>query len=228
VDGAAVSADVRVFERAALAEEAARFVYHALNHAVAARGRASLALSGGSSPVPAYAALAKLPVPWAQVDLFFVDERCVPPDHPDSNFRLVQQALLAPLGKNAPRVFRMEGERADPDAAARDYEASLPAALDVVVIGVGEDGHTASLFPGSPLLDERTRRVAAVFDSPKPPPRRLTLTLPALRAARTCLGIVQGAGKRDAVAALRMGRPLIPAARVPGAQWWVDPDAAGE
>jgi 6-phosphogluconolactonase len=221
----------------ALVAEAVEVLARALVAGVAARGRGSLALSGGRAPVPAYRALAaRADVPWEKVDLYWVDERCVPPDHADSNYRLVREAVLDALGPaRQPRVFRMEGERPDADAAARDYEARLPEALDAVVIGVGEDGHTASLFPGHPQLLERARRVVAVEDSPKPPPRRLTLTFPVLEAARTRVGIVTGEGKREAVAALRSGGALggaagapVPAARVPGVLWLVDPAAAGE
>ncbi|MCI0570295.1 MAG: 6-phosphogluconolactonase [Myxococcaceae bacterium] len=218
--------EVRGREPQALVTEAAAWMAQHLTEAVAARGRASLALSGGRSPVPILRALAALPVPWEKVDVYQVDERAVPPEHPESNFRMLQETLLELLGARAPRVFRMEAEREDLEAAARDYEALLPAALDVVLLGLGEDGHTASLFPGAQVLKERTRRVAAVEDSPKPPPRRLTLTLPALEAARALLGVATGQGKRQAVEALRAGGD-IPAARVPRVVWMVDPAAAG-
>src|SRR5689334_4557551 len=131
--------------------------------AAAERGACSVALSGGNSPRAFLQELAKRPLPWEQVRFFFVDERCVPPDHPDSNYRMAREALFEPARIDPARIHRMEGERADRDAAARDYEALLPAVLDVVFLGIGEDGHTASLFPGSPLVDERVRKVAATF-----------------------------------------------------------------
>jgi 6-phosphogluconolactonase len=218
---------VRVVDSEALTREATAWLARALREALAARPRVSFALSGGSTPVPIYRALAGLTdIAWARVDFYFADERCVPPEHPDSNYRLAREAMLAPLNAADAQVFRMEGERTDRDAAARDYEARLPPVLDVVLLGLGEDGHTASLFPGHPALEERTRRVLAIANSPKPPPERLTLTLPALLSARAVLGVTAGAGKRDAVRRMLAGEDL-PAARVHNAEWLVDRTAAG-
>nr|WP_228530759.1 MULTISPECIES: 6-phosphogluconolactonase [Myxococcaceae] len=212
-----------------MVQEAARRLARALQEAVQARGKASFATSGGSTPGPIHQALVALgpdAVPWRQVSFFFADERCVPPSSPDSNYRLARQTLLDPLGILNARVHRMEGEREDRDAAARDYAARLPEQLDVVLLGMGEDGHTASLFPGAPSLEEQSARVLAV-KGPKPPPWRLTLTLPVLQAARTVLGVAVGAGKRDAVQRIRAGEAL-PASRVPQAEWLLDPAAAGQ
>jgi 6-phosphogluconolactonase len=210
----------------ALARESAAWMARALQDALALRPRASLALSGGSTPGPAYRALAGMTLPWERVDVYFVDERFVPPDHADSNYRMVEDTLLRPLRLPSAQVFRMEGEREDREQAARDYEARLPEALDVVVLGMGEDGHTASLFPGHPALEERARRVLAVVGS-KPPPWRMTLTLPVLQSARAALGLVAGAGKRDVVRRVLAGDEALPAARVKNAQWMMDPAAAG-
>ncbi|MGZ3460713.1 MAG: 6-phosphogluconolactonase, partial [Archangium sp.] len=134
-------------------------------------------------------------------------------------------ALFKPLGVPPHRIFRMQGERADRDQAARDYEKLLPPVLDVVVLGLGEDGHTASLFPGNTALQEKERRVLAVV-GPKPPPWRMTLTLPVLQSARKVLGVVSGAGKRDIVRRVLAGEDL-PAAKVEQAQWMMDRAAAG-
>ena len=218
-----------VLERDALVAEAARRIATALREAVEARGSASFATSGGSTPGPIHLALAALGpdhVPWKRVSVFFVDERCVPPSSQDSNYRLARETLLDPLGLLSSRVHRMEGERADRDGAAKDYAARLPEALDVVLLGMGEDGHTASLFPGAPALEERRAKVLAV-QGPKPPPWRLTLTLPVLEAARLVLGVATGAGKADVVRRMRGGERL-PAALVPHAEWLLDPAAAGQ
>ncbi len=220
-----MSTTPRVMDKEALGPEGARWVAHALREAMAGGQRVSLALSGGSTTGQVYRELVKQDVTWALVDFYFVDERFVPPEHPDSNYLLAEETLLKPLGIQAHQVFRMQGERTDRDQAARDYEALLPDVLDVVVLGMGEDGHTASLFPGHTALEERRRRVLAVV-GPKPPPWRMTLTLPVLQAARKVLGLVTGAGKRDIVARFRAGEDL-PAARVRQAEWMMDRAAAG-
>jgi 6-phosphogluconolactonase len=216
----------RIVPSESLAQEAAAWMARSLQDALAARPRASLALSGGGTPAPAYRALADMKLPWERVDVFFVDERFVPPDHADSNYRLAEDSLLKPLRLPSAQVFRMEGEREDRDAAARDYEAKLPPVLDVVLLGMGPDGHTASLFPGHPALEERERRVLAVV-GPKPPPWRMTLTLPVLLSARAVLNLVAGAGKADAVRRALAGDVALPAARVTNTQWMLDPAAAG-
>ncbi len=215
-----------VVEEQELPRAAASLLAQALKDALSAKPRCSFATSGGGTPGPIHRVLATLDVPWERVDFFFVDERCVPPDSPDSNYRLARETLLQPVRATEAQVFRMEGERTDFDAAARDYEARLPAALDVVLMGLGEDGHTASLFPGHPALQEKTRRVLAVV-GPKPPPQRLTLTLPTLLAARTVLGVTQGAGKRAALRQVLSGGE-VPAALVTNARWMVDRAAAGQ
>lgn len=169
-----------------------------LTKAIGARGKASLALAGGTTPKATYEALAGLPLEWSVIDIFFGDERCVPADHSDSNYRMAKAALFDRIAVPSERVHRMQGELADRDAAARAYEAELPDRLDVVVLGIGEDAHTASLFPGSPALLEEQRLVLPVI-GPKPPPERLSLTPPALRNARLCLVLGSGAGKAEPV-----------------------------
>ncbi|GHG67006.1 6-phosphogluconolactonase [Comamonas sp. JC664] len=210
----------------ALSQQAADWMADALQTTLAAQPRASLALSGGSTPGPAYRALATRVLPWERVDIYFVDERFVPPDHAESNYRLVEDTLLRPLQLAPSQVFRMEGEREDRDDAARDYAARLPAVLDVVLLGMGDDGHTASLFPGHAALEEHEQRVLAVV-GPKPPPWRLTLTLPVLQAARQVLTLVSGAGKRDTVRRALAGDSSLPVARVTNTEWMLDPAAAG-
>jgi 6-phosphogluconolactonase len=216
-----------VVESEALAQRSAEWLAEALRQVLAGGGRCSFALSGGKTTGPIYRTLAGMKLPWDRVDFYFADERCVPPDHPESNYLLAEQTILHPLGVKPEQVRRMQGEREDRDAAARDYEALLPPVLDVVLLGMGEDGHTASLFPGSSAVEERERRVLAIAGSPKPPPWRLTLTLPVLLSARKVLYVVAGAGKRDAVKRVFAGEDL-PAGRVTNAVWILDRTAAGQ
>jgi len=168
---------------------------------------ASVALAGGSTPRSFYEALAKVDYPWKRLEVFFGDERCVPPDHPDSNFGMAREALLSRVPA---RVHPMTAC----DAAAHEAELGSvlgsPPALDLVFLGLGADGHTASLFPGDPALEERSRWVARVE---RPDHARLTLTLPVLSAARVACFLVSGREKRDRVRDLLDGAD-IPAARV--------------
>ncbi len=204
-----------------------------LSSCIGARGNATLCLSGGSTPRKTYDSLATLGgdvVDWSKVWFYFGDERCVPPDHPDSNFRMASEALFAPLGITPGSVRRMRGEHPDHDRAARDYEAELPEAFDVLVLGIGEDGHTASLFPGSRALGERTRRVVHVVGD-KPPPDRLTLTPPAIESARLVLVLATGGGKAAAVRRA-LETPLdiarCPAQLARDAVWLLDLEASAE
>jgi len=162
--------------------------------ATAARGRFSCALPGGSVAEVFFPLLARAPVPWDKVEFFWGDERAVGPDDPDSNYGLARRLLLDPVGVDAKKVHRMAGEDGDLDAAARAYEAEMvrllgdPPRVDFVLLGLGPDGHVCSLFPGHPLLREHQRYVAAITDSPKPPPRRLTFTMrPLALAATICI-----------------------------------------
>lgn len=208
---------------------AARVVADLLRAAIAERGAASLALAGGTTPRAMHEVLATLPdIDWARVSVYFGDERCVPPDHDDSNYKMARESLLTRVAMDAANVHRMPGELADRDAAARSYAALLPPALDVVVLGIGEDGHTASLFPGSPALAEREQLVLPVI-GPKPPPERLTLTPPALQRARHLVMLAAGAGKADAVARALTGSfdpHTTPAQLARGGSWLIDHAAA--
>ena len=227
---------VRVLaDGSAVARAAADVVLDTGQRALAAHGTFRLALPGGRSGTALLDRLAGDPardeLDWPRCTLLFADERAVGPHAAEANYRLVRERLLDPLGDRAPAVRRMRGESADLAAAAREYDAELADAADLVVLGLGEDGHVASLFPGSPLLAERVRRVAVVLDSPKPPARRLTLTPRALVESRAgVLVLALGAGKAAAAAAA-----LAPGAdprRVPGAlvregRWLLDRAAAG-
>jgi 6-phosphogluconolactonase len=219
---------VRTFDSAEeLAREAAAFVAGRLTAVLAERPRASIALSGGSTPLAMNRALAACPLSWERLDFFQADERAVAPDDPASNFASATASLFSLLPR-APQIHRMPAELLDLEAAARAYEAQVPDRLDVIVLGLGEDGHTCSLFPGHPTLDERVRRVLPVLDSPKPPPRRLTLTPPVLERAGELLILVTGPAKAQAVSrALHEG----PVREVPGrlarrGTWYLDRAAA--
>ena len=172
--------------------------------AIAARGQFACALPGGSVAETFFPVLARASVAWDRVDFFWGDERAVGPDDPDSNYGLAKRLLLDPVRADPRRVHRMAGEGGDLEAAARAYEEEMvralgdPPHIDLVVLGLGPEGHVCSLFPGHPLLRERVRRVAAITDSPKPPPRRITFTmLPLELAAAIC---VAGFGDSKAVA----------------------------
>jgi len=175
----------------------ASMIQETLLDAIGQRGEATVALSGGHTPEPVYRRLAELALPWERVSLFFGDERAVPPDDERSNFRMVRAALLDRIAVAPRAAHRMEAERENLDRAADDYADLLPARLDLLLLGIGEDGHTASLFPGSPLLDERRRMVMPAV-APTPPDR-MTITPPVIAAARQTLVIAAGAGKAAAV-----------------------------
>ena len=182
---------------------------------VGQRGRSSIALSGGTTPERLFRLLAGRgpdALPWGQVDIWWCDERAVPPSDPESNYRRAHQALIEPLGLAAGRVHRIAGELADPEAAARAYQAALegalgaPPVLDLCLLGLGPDGHTASLFPGSAALAETTRYVvAARAPAEFAVPGRITLTMPVLCAARRVRFVVAGGDKAVAVAAALEG-----------------------
>lgn len=219
-----------VVESRELPHTAAAWIAHAIMQAVRDNGGCSIALSGGKSPQPIYAELAGSfrEIPWKHVQVYFGDERAVPPTDAMSNYGMARASLLDRVPVPAANVHRMEGERADLDAAARDYERLLPPAFDVLLLGLGPDGHTASLFPGAPTLDERVRRVVAA-DSPFPPPRRLTITPPVIAAARTTAMIVSARDKAGIIQrALEGPRDLhaLPSQLALGGVWILDRDAA--
>jgi len=200
------------------AEEAADRFASRCARAVAARGECAIALAGGDTPRALYACLATPPVrdqiAWGRVRIFWGDERGVPPDDPRSNFRMAQETLLSRVPVPADRIHRMPADRADLEGAAEAYAAvlreHLPAApdgwprFDLVLLGLGEDAHTASLFPGSPALGE-TRRAVVAYEVPHLGMSRMTLTLPVLNHAGEVLFLVSGAGKAQALWAVLEG-----------------------
>lgn len=218
-----------VVDKSELPARAAEKIAELLRTTDEARGRACVALAGGTTPRAVHEALAaRKDVPWERVHVFFGDERCVPPDHPDSNYRMAKESLLDRVPIPAQQIHRPQAEAPNHDAAARAYEALLPPELDLVILGIGEDGHTASLFPRSPALNERARRYIPVI-GPKPPPERLTLTAPALETAGDIVMLAVGSGKAEAVARALTGPwdPFeTPSQLARRGTWFADPAAA--
>ena len=205
---------IEELDPAAVAERAAALFLTTVTSALAERGSAHVAVAGGTTPAATYELLA--PGVLAGVDLWFGDERCVGPDDPQSNARMVISTL--PLGGAV--LHRIEGERGA-EVAAEAYEDELRArvplaaagvpVLDLVLLGIGEDGHTASLIPDTPALFVDDRAVVPVHDAPKPPPDRVSLSLPVLRAARSAILLAAGSGKAAALAgALGEPTPRVP------------------
>jgi len=202
---------------AALVTVACELITAAAAVGIAQRGFAAIALSGGSTPLPVYAALAADPdIDWRRWRIFWGDERTVGPDHPESNYGAAKAVLLDHLPKPGPLVMRLAGE-AEPDAAALAYEKILHQlvpprpedprrlpAFDLILLGMGGDGHTASLFPHTAALAETERLVTANF-VPKLATTRLTFTYPLINAARRVLFLVSGAGKADVLEAVLHG-----------------------
>jgi 6-phosphogluconolactonase len=196
----------------AAAGAAADRIIEAIERARSERGAAHIALAGGNTPRPAYERVAAQLTDWRNVHLWFGDERCVPPDDPDSNYRMVRESLIEPAGIPADQVHRIEGEK-DPAEAARAYAESLPERLDLAFLGLGEDGHTASLFPGDPRLDDPAPARPVIAS--KPPPQRITLSLAVLRGARERVILADGPGKKEPVSwVLRGPDPDYPASLV--------------
>ena len=236
-----------VADAGAVAHAAAEEIADAAARAMRVRGRFTIALAGGATPRRTYEFLADPGAPfrerlrWDRVHVFFGDERHVPPDHPDSNYRMAREALLDRVAVAS--VHRIHGEEPEATAAADAYEAELrrffgvpagdpPPRLDLVLLGVGPDGHTASLFPGSAALDERRRWVVAPYVEALRA-HRITLTLPVLERGREVLFLASGAEKADAVAqvfAPAAGAAPPPAGRVRPERgalvWLVDRAAA--
>jgi 6-phosphogluconolactonase len=196
-----VSVEIEVFDTP---EEAARETAERL--ARAAGAAAAIALCGGSSPRRAYELAASIEPDWGQAALWWGDERCVPPEDPRSNFLLARETLLSRLA-GQPTVNRIRGELGA-EAAADEYDRALEGvSLDLVLLGLGPDGHTASLFPNARTLRERTRRAVAAEPDLDPKVPRVTLTIPTLSAAPQIVFLVTGADKSEAAARAFSGEP---------------------
>ena len=201
------------------------------SQAIAAHGVFHVALAGGETPRRCYEKLRHLPVDWAHVQVYFGDERCLPAGDAQRNDRMAYEALLGQVAIPPANIHAIPSELGASTAAAR-YAALLQqvAPLDLALLGMGEDGHTASLFPCNPALDDpmpdnqapNNRALAVpIFNAPKPPAERVSLSLTALNAARQKIFLVAGAGKRDALEQILRGEPL-PAARIANAEWHLD------
>lgn len=252
--GAGLMREVHVFDGlSALHAAAAERITVAASRSIAARGRFLLVLAGGSTPLDVYARLASRAVSridWQRVDIFWGDERCVPPDHDESNYGNAAATLLRHVPIPLHRVHRIRGEQT-PARAAAEYDAALASffgaatpidpevgtTFDLVLLGMGADGHTASLFPGSPALDASAWAAPAHAQAPASIAQRVTLTFPAINASRECMFLVTGDAKREAVAEVFRARTpteeprsLLPAGRVQPRErslWFFDGAAAG-
>jgi len=213
----------------ALPEVAARHIAKLIEQAVADRGRASVMLAGGSTPRAVYRQLALIQgLPWEKTEIYFGDERAVPPGDSQSNYRMARESLLDAVPIPPAQVYRMPAERPDREVAADEYARRVPERLDLVILGLGEDGHTASLFPGSSALSERVRKVLAVVGT-KAPVHRLTVTPPVIAAALEKIILVSGADKAGAVAQALEGpdQPIqCPAQLARDGIWIMDSAAA--
>ena len=237
--------DVRTYSHAStLARAAAEHFVALAQEAVSARGRFAVALAGGSTPRAMYALLATgefAPrVDWTRVHIFWGDERCVPPDHPDSNYRMAREALLDHVPIPSDHVHRIQGE-IEPALAADAYERTLQAfftprqpRFDLILLGLGDDGHTASLFPGMAAIHEQTRWVVAHYVS-KLSAWRVTLTPVAINAAANVTFLVSGATKAERLSQALTGpyQPdILPSQIVRPAEgrllWLVDAAAAAQ
>jgi 6-phosphogluconolactonase len=230
----------RVFENVdALSQGVLDELLRILKDSIEKRGRFVIGMGGGRTPAKMYELWSQpkiaSAVPWSQVHMFWGDERYVPANDPQSNYRMARETLISSVPIPAANVHPVPTEVAPQEACAEAYEAALkkffgsePPALDLNLLGLGGEGHTLSLFPGAPALEEKKKWVVAVEVAAKPP-RRVTLTLPVANQARNTFFLVAGPDKRDIVAALRKdpGGPAsqYPAARIQppgGLKWFFD------
>lgn len=226
-----------------LGQAAAGHVASLSTQAMAKRGRFVVAVSGGSLPQLLFPSLIGEPlhaqIDWPKWHIFWADERCVPLTDPDSNYRLAREYLFSHVEIPPSQIVPIN-DTLDPAAAATDYQNKLtqvfaPARghlprFDLILLGMGEDGHTASLFPGHSLLREKGLWVAPIYDSPKPPPERITLTLPVINNARQVIFMATGAQKAEPLSAIFKGNSKLPAGLVLPSNgelhWFVDDTAA--
>ena len=241
----AVIPQIRVFpDPDAVAQAAADIVAAAAVEAIAERGAFRISLAGGSTPRKLYELLAEEPyrsgIDWARVQVYFGDERVVPPDHKDSNYRMAREALLSKVPIPGDNVYRMKGE-IDPKQAAKEYGLMLKETLgdggvDLTLLGMGADGHTLSLFPGTPAVKEREHRVVANYaeNSTTGKSWRITTTAPFANRSRRVLFLVTGADKAKTVSEVLEGPrdpERLPAQLIAPAEgeliWLLDAAAAG-
>lgn len=221
-------------------EHTCQGIIDASQEAISARGKFTLVLSGGSTPAPIYQALGRSALDWANIYLFWGDERCVPPQHPESNYNLVEETLLEHITIPPENIFRIRGEE-EPATAAKIYQNEIEKffqgqklRFDLVLLGLGGDGHTASLFPGTPALNENLTWVVENYQ-PETNLSRITLTYPAILSARQIFFLVQGGKKAPVVKEVLEnpeGAPHYPAKEIKNASgnivWYLDEAAAKE
>lgn len=231
--------NVQVVRTKEFVRDAAESILHQARLALGERGEFRIALSGGNTPRPVYAELARLgpDLPWERTFVTFGDERCVPPENEKSNYRMARESLFIPAAVPDRSIARMRGE-IDPQLAAAEYQDQLDALAaqkgeaiyrhDLILLGLGEDGHTASLFPGTAALGEQSRRVVANF-VPQLESWRLTFTYPVLAAARSICFLVDGKKHVGLIDKVLAGDQQYPAARVEnagGAITWIVAETA--
>lgn len=228
-------------DKAALIQRSLEIVTQKIQAAIRERGQCTIALSGGSTPKPLYEQLAAQDLPWRGLQIFWGDERYVPADHPDSNLNMARQAWLSKVPLPPANIHPMPTDEADPASAARKHEAELQQlfqvepgklpAFDIILLGMGDDGHTASLFPHTDALQVRDRLVTVGTKDGQP---RITFTAPLINHARTVMFIVSGESKRPALAqifASEADETKYPARLIQpeGELWWLlDEDAGAE
>ena len=216
MDGLRVLADAEAVARAA-----AEFLGDQISRCVAAKGECHVALPGGSTPARCLELLSGMDLPWRSIHWYLGDERCYPVAHPERNDSMIERQLWSRIDAPAENRHPIPAEMGPAEAAGL-YDALINRLdrLDIVMLGIGEDGHTASLFPGNRALED-SAAVVAVYDAPKPPPERVSLGLNTIQSADRRIVLVSGSSKRAAMNALRQGKPL-PVNRIGPADWFVD------
>lgn len=227
-------------DRSAIVQRSLEIVLASLQNALAERGQFTIALAGGSTPKPLYEAIASQDLPWDKIHVFWGDERYVPADHPDSNEGMARRAWLDQVAIPPANVHPIPTDEADPAIAAQKHERQLQEffqlgagefpMLDVVLLGIGDDGHTASLFPHTEALTVRDRLITVGNKDGQP---RITFTSPLINQARTVIFLVTGANKQNALAhilAATGDETTYPARLIQpqGQLWWLLDQAAGE
>ncbi|MEB3338941.1 MAG: 6-phosphogluconolactonase [Leptolyngbyaceae bacterium] len=227
-------------DQPALIQRSLELVLNHLQSAIQARGQFTIALSGGSTPKPLYAAISAQDLPWEQIHVFWGDERYVPHDHPDSNFLMARQAWLDRVAIPAANIHPMPTDETDPAIAAQKHQAELQAffqvqpgefpAFDLILLGMGDDGHTASLFPHTAALNIQDQLITVGNKDGQP---RITFTAPFINQARCVMFVVAGASKRPALA--QVFAPTANEQEYPsrliqpqGELWWLLDQAAGQ
>lgn len=218
--------DFRIFPDAeAVAQAAADFLSEQIATCVNARGICHIALPGGSTPARCLELLAGNDLPWSSIHWYVGDERCYPLAHPERNDSMIEQQLWSKIETPADNLHPIPAELG-PELAANQYSELINqiGRLDIVVLGMGEDGHTASLFPENPA-NENDQAVVPVYDAPKPPEERISLSFTTIQSAGQRIVLVSGSGKREALARLKQGVQL-PISRIGPSHWFVDEAAA--